>query len=362
MLTFLIFILVIGVLVLVHEAGHFFVAKWAGMKVEEFGFGFPPRLWGWKKGETTYSINWIPFGGFVKILGESHEAANDPRSFSSKPASKRMAVIVAGVLMNVLLAYVLLVPVSLIGSRVLLDEKHLDPEARNLQINILQVAPNSPAAEIGWQPGDRFIAVRVENAITPITSVQQLQTIINSNLGKNIFVTLERAGKTMTVPVVPRLNPPAGEGPLGIQLGLTGEIKYSWQEAPIEAAKATYWITTQTGLAFYGLIKQLVLNQELAGELSGPIAIAQYTGQAARLGLVRLLEFMALISVNLAILNILPFPALDGGRLLLIIIEKLKGSPVSPKVENSLNAIGFVLLILLMIYVTTKDVIKIFNF
>lgn len=351
MITALIFIIVLGVLVLVHEFGHFITAKKAGMKVEEFGFGFPPRIFGIKKGETTYSLNWIPFGGFVKIFGEDGQGEDNQKSFASKKAGARARVIVAGVVMNILLAYVLLTAGNMMGLRTAIAEDDKNPLIHDRQIQIVQIAAHSPAAEAKLETLDEIIG---------FANVADFQKFINENRGKNIIIKIKRGGKILEKSITPRVNPPAGEGALGISLAATGVIKYPWYKAIYEGGKQTGILIMNTAYGYGQIIGRLFTTGSPGAELSGPIGIARFTGQAARIGLAYLIQLMALLSVNLAILNIIPFPALDGGRLLFIGLEKIKGSPISRRVENLVNSIGFALLIALMVYVTTKDISRLF--
>lgn len=360
MITALIFIIIIGILVLVHEFGHFITAKRAGMKVEEFGFGFPPRIFGIKRGETIYSINWIPFGGFVKIFGEGGEEAANPRSFASKKAGTRAKVIVAGVVMNLILAYVLLAAGNMMGLRTAIAEDDHNSLIRDRRIQIVQIAAGSPADQAKLESLDEIIGFKIEGKNITIANVAEVQENINQNKGKNIILKIKRSGEVLEKNVVPRINPPAGEGALGIQLAATGVIKYPWYQALYEGGKQTGFLIINTAYGYGHIIGKVFTTGSPGAELSGPIGIAKFTGQAARIGLAYLLQLMALISVNLAILNIIPFPALDGGRLLFIGLEKIKGSPLSRRVENLVNSVGFALLILLMIYVTTKDISRLF--
>ncbi len=351
MLTALIFIIIIGILVLVHEFGHFITAKRAGMKVEEFGFGFPPRIFGIKRGETIYSINWIPFGGFVKIFGESGEEADSPRSFASKPAGTRAKVIVAGVVMNIILAYVLLMVGNVLGLRTAIEENDQNPLIQDRRIQIVQVAAHSPASEVKLETLDEIIGFQ---------NIAEFQKYINQNRGKNVVVKIKRGGEIFNRTVTPRLNPPAGEGSLGISMAATGVIKYPWYQSIYEAGKQTGILAINTFVGYGQIISKIFTTGSPGANISGPIGIAKFTGQAARIGFAYLVQLVALLSVNLAVLNIIPFPALDGGRLLFIGLEKIKGSPLSHRVENLANTIGFALLILLMIYVTTKDITRLF--
>jgi len=358
MLTAIIFIIVIGVLVLVHEFGHFIFAKRAGMKVEEFGFGFPPRLWGFKRGETTYSLNWIPFGGFVKILGEDGDERG-PRSFASAPFGKRMVVIVAGVAMNFLLAALLLVFVNFMGMRIgLLDDN--SQAARDTYVQVIDVADDSPAAAAGLQPLD-ILSGYVEGAdIKSFNTAGEVQSVIASHLGQPLTLQIGRGDQITQKIVTPRENPPEGQGALGISLVRTGVVSYPWHEAVWRGVYDAVLLTYHTIVAYYQLLKTLVVHGTLMAEVSGPIGIASLTGQAAQVGFNYLLQFVAIISINLAVLNIIPFPALDGGRAVILLIEKAKGSPVHKKAEGLTNMIGFYLLVLLMLYVTYKDISKFF--
>ncbi len=362
MLTLIVFIIVLSVLIFVHEFGHFIVAKRAGMKVEEFGFGFPPRLWGIKKGETVYSINWIPFGGFVKIFGEDGQSRDDRKSFASAKARVRVAVVVAGVAMNFLLAVVLLSIGNAVGLRVgLIDEVQMK-QAQDIKVQIIQVAASSPAEKADLLILDEIVGFRVDGKEILTKSVEEVQDFISQSKGREITIILRSGSQQKEKTLIPRANPPAGEGALGISLAMTGIVKYPWYQAIGRGAMDSVSALQVTAMGYAGIIKSLFTTGKTGAEISGPIGIAVITGQAARLGFSYLLQFVAIISINLVVLNIIPFPALDGGRLFFIGIEKLKGKPVSQKIENAVNAFGFALLILLMVYVTTKDIVKFFNF
>lgn len=358
MFTVIIFIIVLGVLVLAHEWGHFVMAKRAGMKVEEFGFGFPPRVFGVKKGETTYSLNLIPFGGFVKIFGEDggEEAMKSAKSFSSKKASAKSGVIVAGVSMNLILAFVLLSFGNILGLRVSLENGN--ESAKDLKVQIVQVIPNSPAALAKIEVLDEITGFKFNGQNFETKTTESIQNFINSHKGEQVVVKIKRGKELVEKEIAPRVNPPEGEGALGISMALTGVIKYPWYEAIYRGGQQTGILLINTFYGYGSIIKKVIIDGTPGAELSGPIGIAKFTGQAARIGFAYLIQLTAILSVNLAILNIIPFPALDGGRLLFIIIEKLKGSPISRKVETLTNSVGFALLILLMIYVTTKDVMR----
>src|SRR3989344_2226333 len=380
MFTATIFIIVLGILVLVHELGHFVMAKRAGMKVEEFGFGFPPRLLAWRRrpgadieiafgtkslktdnsNNTIFSINLVPFGGFVKIFGEDsgEEAMKSSRSFSSKKAGVKVGVIIGGVAMNLILAFVLLSFGNILGLRVGLEDG--SQNAKDPKVQIIQIVPNSPAALAKIEVLDEIIGFNLGGQNFETKTIEKIQNFINSHKGQQLTVLVRRGKELVEKEVVPRVNPPENEGALGISMALTGVIKYPWHEAVYRGGQQTGILLINTVYAYGNIIKKVFLTGYPGIELSGPIGIAKFTGQAARIGFAYLIQLTAILSINLAILNIIPFPALDGGRLLFIIVEKFKGSPIPRKVENLANSLGFALLILLMIYVTTKDVIRFF--
>src|SRR3989338_9878515 len=360
MITAIIFIIVLGVLVFVHEFGHFIFAKRAGMNVEEFGFGFPPRIWGIKKGETLYSINAVPFGGFVKILGEDGEQRETPRSFSSKPIGPRLLVIVAGVTMNFFLAVILLMITNFFGLRIGLIDDKTASIARDKSVQIIEVSKDSPADKAGVKLLDEVAGFKLNGTFQAVYNAEDVQNFISENIGQPITIVINRNIEVLEKEIVPRLNPPAGQGALGVSLALTGVVSYPWYEAVWRGVYDAVILTMNTVIGYFILFKTLLLKGHLIADVSGPVGIATLTGQAARMGINYLMQFTAMISINLAVLNIIPFPALDGGRALLIIIEKLKSSPVNKKVEQLVNTIGFVFLIALMVYVTTKDIIRFF--
>lgn len=356
-ITVLLFIGMLLILVLVHEAGHLMAAKWAGCKVEEFGFGFPPRLLSRVWGETRYSLNLLPLGGFVKIEGEDMAEENPaPTSFASKSAGWRVFILSAGVIMNILLAYVLLTVQTGIGAPTLVTPSNVGT-LTDRKTYILDVAPDSPAAQAELAQYDRI--TEIQGVSNP--TIEDVQMITKNYAGQQIHIVLDRAGKQISTYILARANPPANQGALGIGLAATGLQRVPLWKVPIAGFTRTVDMFVAIFTQFGELISKLVSHQEVAGDaLTGPIGIAVYTNEAAQLGPSYLLEFMALISINLAIINILPIPALDGGRILFVALEKLFGRRWLNTIESRAHFIGFVLLIGLMIFITIRDVHKYF--
>jgi len=357
MVTLIIFFIVLSVLVLVHEWGHFVVARRAGVKVEEFGLGFPPRLFAWQRGETLYSINLIPFGGFVKIFGEDTADIKEKGSFGSIKIYKRAQVLVAGVIMNFLLAVVLLALVSGLGRPTIIDETN-EAVAKDIGVQVLQVLPKTPAADANFKAGDKIEKAAIRGEEVVLANVESFQEFVQNHQGEEIEVTVARREGVVTLLVTPRIDVPDGEGPIGISLARVGLVSSPWWRALWDGLVVTINLTITIFVLIVQLLAGLITGNSLVANLAGPIGIATLTGEAARLGLVYLLQFTALLSINLAILNILPFPALDGGRLVFLAIEKIKGRPVKKEIEQAVNLVGFALLLLLMIIVTWQDITR----
>lgn len=374
-LTILIFVIVLGLLVFVHELGHFLVAKRSGMQVDEFGFGFPPRvvgiystahgkklIWGNKTPVnavgTVYSLNLIPLGGFVKIVGENNDAPDNPNSFGKKPFVRRLATLLAGVVMNVVLAWVLITTGLIAGIPTIIDEQNTAPLEHGASLSapaltILDVLPDSPAHKAGVQVGDKIVAIDATNFATlPVQEqIVSVQDYIKQRKGQSFVFSLSRTSGSKVVTVNSNANPGPGQGPTGISLGMVGKLHYPWYKAPVLALK-------ETGVQLYAVasgLGKLVSGGVSLNQVGGPVKIAQLTGEASRLGIIYLLQFAAFLSLNLAVLNSLPIPALDGGRVLFLIIEKLRGRPNNPNIEQGVNAIGFLALLLLMLVVTIND-------
>ncbi len=383
LVTIIVFLLVLSILVFVHELGHFVTARFFGVKAEEFGLGFPPRGIGWYKNQagkwqkvlgnrsldslqeseqesrrpasTVYSLNWLPIGGFVKIKGENGGEKEEGDSFSSKTIARRIAILSAGVIMNVVLAWFLFSLGYMIGLPQSSNTVSKYARVSDSQVLVSEVMPESPAASAGLKVGDAIIKV---NEVM-VNNEKTLQDAVAASAGQEAQLVVLRESQEQIIKVTPPVKE-GGRATIGIAIYSSGLVTYPFFPAIYEGAKTTGWVLGQIVVAFGNLFTQIFHGDNVGDQFAGPIGIANITGQAARLGFTYLLQFMALLSLNLAIINILPFPALDGGRILFLAIEKLKGKPVRKDIEALIHNIGFLLLIAVIILVTYKDIAKLF--
>lgn len=346
LLSILVFVFILGFLVFIHELGHFLSAKYFGIKVKEFGLGLPPRAWGVKRGETIYSLNWIPVGGFVSIEGEDDQTKVKPGSFGSVNRLKRSVVLVAGVAMNFLLAVIIFTFVFASGVEV--------PTGKAL---LTQIAAGSPAEAAGLKVGDIILSAGGEE----LDSATKLQEKVRASSGQPIPLKILREGGEITVTVTPRLNPPPGQGALGVGLAPATEKKtYPWYLAPVEGVKFALLQTGQI-LAFLGnaIVALPRGDSDLGDQVSGPVGIAYVTYRIVQIDPGYLLEMTALISLSLALMNVLPLPALDGGRLAFVMLSALFRRDFYPKLERYLHQFGLLFFLLLFVLITYNDLTRI---
>jgi len=342
------FIGLIGLLV-IHEFGHFVLAKKFGVKVEEFGVGYPPRLIGKKIGETIYSINLLPFGAFVRMPGETGES-DDPRSFSSQPVLKRILIALGGVVSFWIVSIILFSIVFNMGTSVAISDE-TDSNLVNPKVQITAIAKDSPAEKAGLKPGD---------TITNFTKVKDVQALAEQYKGKEVVLTIERGKGVFDVKLTPREAPPAGEGAIGVALVRTAFQSYPWYEAPWRGVQAAFNMTKAVIRGYGEAIKKMFLRQPTGVTLTGPVGVFQLFTQASQMGASYFLQFTGMVAIYIALFNLLPIPAVDGGKILFLLIEAIRRRPINFKIEQNVTSVFFGLLILLMIFITIKDVIRIF--
>ncbi len=342
--TVLLFIAIILLLVVSHELGHFFVSKYYNVRVDEFGVGLPPRLFGVQKGETLYSFNLLPFGGFVKIFGEEEEST-DPRSFFAQPVRRKVFIVAAGVMANVLVGFVIFSFLAWYGTP-------------RFVVEVASVAPDSPAEIAGFMAGD--IITGFEDVESAALSIDEVQAHIAESKGKSTQFFLNRKGIRLTVGATPRQEAPSGEGPLGIVITPkeAGLLRTTIFLAPIEGAKKTGYAISQLFVGLLFFFKELFVTGQSPGEILGPVGIAGVARTSFDIGIRYFLELIAFLSLNLAVINILPIPALDGGRILFFAIEKISGRVIPARVAGTIHSAFFVLLIMFLVWVTYYDILR----
>lgn len=362
------FLAVLSLVVLIHELGHFLTAKFFGIKVHEFGFGYPPRAWGMYKNDkgewktivgnkdiddkakgTIYSLNWLPFGGFIRMFGEFENDAMGTKSkqaFFNKGKRQRSVVILAGIFMNLVLAVVLFSAIYSISGI---------PEEVDY-ISIGAIAPGSPAEESDLMVGDKVVGIDGETLLTVGDFVES----VKEKGGQEVLITVDRGVNRLVLPVTPRKDPPEGEGSVGVIISNYDNVFYPTWQMPFRGA----WVGLQEA---YGWTKMMIegigtmIGMLIVGEkpqVTGPVGIYQITSDVAAQGILALMKFVGILSINLAVVNALPFPALDGGRFVFIVLEGMIGKKVKPKIEAYINMFGMLILISLMILVTVGDVMR----
>ncbi|MCI9233927.1 MAG: RIP metalloprotease RseP [Bacilli bacterium] len=348
-MTIIYFILILGIIVCIHEFGHFLFAKKAGIYVYEFSIGMGPRLFKWnrKNDETVYSIRLLPIGGFVQMAGEdldTDEKSEIPKDkmMQNKKWYQRFLTIVAGVMFNFILAIILLFVIALIHG------------APYLGTTIGEVGENSPAAVAGLETGDRIIKVGNKK----VTNSDMLMLELQVQNGKETTLVVEKKdGKTRKIIMSPKKI--TVDGKESYQYGFALETKA--EKGIIGAVKYAFGKTISLVEQMVHIIGYLFTGKLALSSLAGPVGIFQVVGETAKTGILNMIYLIAFMSINVGFLNLLPIPAFDGGRLLFLIIEKIKRSPVSPKLENAIHSIGFILLMILMVVITYNDILRLFH-
>lgn len=341
-LTIVVGIIVLSVLIIVHELGHFIAAKATGVPVEEFGVGFPPRLYGRKWRGTIYSINWIPFGGFNKIAGEVDPTV--PKGLASRRYGVRLLVLSGGIIMNLLLPFVLLAVAYMVPHDIVSG-----------QVVVQEIAPDSPAEMAGIKASDTIISVNDRE----VKNGGDISRYIQLNLGKEISLLVEHADATTeTVELTPRWRPPEGEGAVGIAYRTEDAVIVSesyppWEAIPIGARSCIEALVLYRNGIFGMILGTIPFTP------AGPVGIVQVTGEVAHSGISPVLELTAFISIAIAITQLIPFPALDGGRILFVLLEWIRrGKRVSPKIEGIVHSVGFMILLGLLLLITYQDIAR----
>lgn len=331
------FVVILAVLIMVHEIGHFSFAKLFGVRVDEFGLGFPPRLKSVRKGETLYTLNAIPLGGFVKMAGENGEDA-EPDSFGAKPPWQRLLILLAGPTMNILFALGIFFFAFLVGS------------PRGLT-TVTSVAPNSPAAAAGLRDGDRILAVDGQQ----VRYFDELQTVVSSHVGERLRLRIQRGSRTFSTRALARADPPAHQGRIGIECNETATVSYGPRKSFQIALE-----NVGTMIASVPLILQSVPQHH--NTVTGPIGIAQVTthvvNNTPRTGPSGVLLFMAFLSANLGVLNLLPIPALDGGRIVFVLLSWIRRRNLDPELEGVIHMVGMALLLVLIALISYQDIVR----
>lgn len=350
----LLFLAVLVVLILVHELGHFLAARVVGIRVDEFGLGFPPRLWSKKRGDTIYSLNALPLGGFVRLAGEFGTGQKpEPGSFMAASVWRRIFVVCAGVLMNLALAVVLLWGGLMKGLPPITQDLSTYPGAvvNEKAVEVRGVVDNSAAAKAGLQAGDILLSATDQATFSDLAD---FQSYTKNKAGQTVEIQLDRQGSQITLPVT--LG--SGDAPLGVEITSDWQVRLPFWSAGRGAFVEVWGMISGIGRTLWSLVSA-PRNNPIVDDLSGPIGIYQATTAAAQMGFEAVLVIVVLLSVNLAVINILPIPALDGGRLLFLLIEAVaRRRVVREEFEAAASSIGFVLLIGLLVLLTARDILR----
>ncbi len=370
-ITTLLFLLVLAILIFIHELGHFLAAKKSGIRVDEFAIGFPPKIFSWTRGETKYSLNLIPFGGYVKIFGEnpgeeSISGEDSARSFVHASKWKQISVLGAGILFNIIFAWLLISISFMFGSLVPIGDEvsAYSKYIKDSRVIISGVVSESPASMVGLEKGDQIIRIslidNMNDTVIENITVSDIRNIIENSDGRELKLNYKRNGHLATTTINPDLNEVENRRVIGIYMENVGVVKLNPALALWEGGKITIVTFKQVIIGLSTFLFQAIRGQGDLSQVSGPVGIVSLVGDAASFGLAYFLGFLAFISLNLAVINLIPFPALDGGRILFVIIEAIIRKPIKAQIVNTLNLLGFVLLIGLMLVITYRDILKLF--
>jgi len=362
-MTLIIFILTLVVLIVVHEAGHFFAAKLFGVRVDEFAIGFPPRIASTRRGETEYTFNLILLGGFVRIHGERAEGGKeeDPRSLANKSRWVQAMVVVAGVAMNLIFAWLLLSLAYMNGVPTVVDAPNT-VGVGDARLAIVDVLPSSPAAQVGIEAGDIIKKIQTgTDTLFPGATPEEARAFIGEHQDSSIGVTVLRGTKEymfLARPAPGIIADDLARKALGVNFAYIGMVRYAPPAALWQGGVLAVQETKMTAQGLWTFFSGLVSGDSSFTDVSGPVGIARAGTAAVADGFSTLLLFAAFISINLALINVIPVPGLDGGRLLVIGIEGIRRKPISERVNTALTAFGFALLIVLMVAVTYHDIAR----
>lgn len=356
-MTILISLILLAVLIFVHELGHFISAKLCGVRVDAFAIGFGPKIFKKKIGEVVYSLNLIPFGGYVKIFGENPDdesinGVDKDRSFVNKNKLQQIFILSAGVLFNFIFAWILVSMSFMNGVPAGIDsyEKYTD-KISDQRIIITHIGDNSPAEKAGLIAGDRLV----------IASTDEIINKISNSEGKEVEIKYIRDSRESIVKVIPEKGISGEKYAIGIAMENIGILKLPFFTSIHEGFIYTVSTIKNIFIELAKLIAGIFTGSSSMENIAGPVGIVGMIGDATRIGFTNLIMFAAVISINLGVLNLIPFPALDGGRIFFVIIEAIIRKPIKPNIANAFNAIGFAILMLLIVVVTFKDITKLFN-
>jgi regulator of sigma E protease len=378
-MTIILFLIVLAVLIFVHELGHFLAAKKSGIRVDEFAIGFPPKIFGWTRGETKYVLNAIPFGGYVKIFGENPDPSDEAliragdsstgdnkRSFAFAPKWKQILILVSGVGMNIIFAWLLISISFMFGSIIPIGDgtSKYSEYIKDKNVIVTSVIADSPAAKAGLRAGDKILSVAVTDQKNVLESqtetVGHIQSAIQESKGLPVNVKIDHEGQLDNKQIIPIKGINGDNYAIGISMETIGTVKLNPALSLLEGGKLTVTTFRDVTVGLYDFLFNAIKGKADFSQVSGPVGIVGLVGEAVNFGLAYFLGFVAFISLNLAVINLIPFPALDGGRVFFIMIEAIIRRPIKPAIANAVNTTGFFILIALMLVITYRDIMKFF--